>query len=79
MPTLHARRFIKLSEYYPTKSESGRSVYVDPTAVMAIGQGGDNHERNGRTTWLEIRSGPNGRIYVLESLETVLEMLTPAG
>jgi hypothetical protein len=77
MATLHGGRFIKLSEYYPTKSESGRNVYVDPSAVMAIGQGGDNHDRTGRTTWLEIRSGPNGRIYVLESLETVLEMLTP--
>ena len=29
--------------------------------------------------WLEIRSGPNGRIYVLEPLGTVLEMFTPAG
>jgi hypothetical protein len=79
MPNLHARRFVKLTEYYPTKSESGRSVYVDPAAIVAVGQGGENHERTGRTTWLEIRSGPNGRIYVLEALETVLEMLTPAG
>jgi hypothetical protein len=69
-------RFLKLSEYYPTKSESGRTVYVDPTAVVAIGEGGDNHERTGRTTWLELRSGPNGRIYVLEPLGTVVEMLT---
>ena len=69
-------RFLKLSEYYPTKSESGRTVYVDPAAVVAIGEGGDNHERTGRTTWLEVRSGPSGRIYVLEPLATVLELLT---
>ena len=69
-------RFLKLCEYYPTKSESGRTVYVDPAAVVAIGEGGENHERNGRTTWLELRSGPNGRIYVLESLATVIELLT---
>ena len=69
-------RFLKLSEYYPTKTESGRTVYVDPSAVVAIGEGGENHERTGRTTWLEVRSGPNGRIYVLESLATVLELLT---
>jgi hypothetical protein len=75
MATLHAGRFLKLSEYYPTKSESGRTVYVDPAAIVAIGEGGDNHERTGRTTWLEIRSGPSGRIYVLEPLGTVLEML----
>jgi hypothetical protein len=70
-----AGRFLKLSEYYPTKSESGRTVYVDPAAVVAIGEGGENHERTGRTTWLELRSGPNGRIYVLESLATVIELL----
>jgi hypothetical protein len=69
-------RFLKLSEYYPTKAESGRTVYVDPAAVVAIGEGGDNHERTGRTTWLEVRSGPNGRIYVLEPLGTVVELLT---
>jgi len=79
MATLHAGRFLKLSEYYPTKSESGRTVYVDPAAVVAIGEGGDNHDRTGRTTWLEVRSGPNGRIYVLEPLGTVLEMLTTSG
>jgi hypothetical protein len=79
MATLHAGRFLKLSEYYPTKSESGRIVYVDPAAVVAIGEGGDNHERTGRTTWLEVRSGPNGRIYVLEPLGTVLDMLTTSG
>ena len=79
MATIHAGRFVKLSEYYPTKSESGRTVYVDPAAVVAIGEGGDNHERAGRTTWLEIRSGPSGRIYVLESLGAVLEMLTTSG
>jgi hypothetical protein len=69
-------RFLKLSEYYPTKAESGRAVYVDPAAVVAIGEGGETHERTGRTTWLELRSGPNGRIYVLEPLATVLELLT---
>jgi hypothetical protein len=79
MATLHAGRFLKLSEYYPTKSESGRTVYVDPAAVVAIGEGGDNHDRTGHTTWLEVRSGPNGRIYVLEPLATVLEMLTTSG
>jgi hypothetical protein len=79
MATLYAGRFLKLSEYYPTKSESGRTVYVDPAAVVAIGEGGDNHDRTGRTTWLEVRSGPNGRIYVLEPLGTVLEMLTTSG
>ena len=79
MAMLHAGRFLKLSEYYPTKTESGRTVYVDPAAVVAIGEGGDNHERTGRTTWLEVRSGPNGRIYVLEPLATVLEMLTTSG
>jgi hypothetical protein len=72
-------RFLKFTEYYPTKSESGRTVYVDPAAVVAIGEGGDNHERTGHTTWLEIRSGPSGRIYVLEPLGTVLEMLTTGG
>ena len=71
-------RFLKLSEYYPTKSESGRTVYVDPAAVVAVGEGGDNHERTGRTTWPELRSGPNGRIYVLEPLATVIELLTTA-
>jgi hypothetical protein len=79
MATLHAGRFLKLSEYYPTKTESGRTVYVDPAAVVAIGEGGDNHDRTGRTTWLEVRSGPNGRIYVLEPLGTVLDMLTTSG
>lgn len=79
MPTTTAGRFVKLTEYYPTKSESGRTVYVDPAAVVAIGEGGDNHERTGRTTWLEVRSGPNGRIYVLEPLAKVLELLTTGG
>jgi hypothetical protein len=78
MTTLHAGRFVKFSEYYPTKSESGRVVYVDPSSVVAVGEGGDNHERTGRTTWLEVRSGPNGRIYVLEPIATVLELLASA-
>jgi hypothetical protein len=76
MTTLHAGRFVKLSEYYPTKAESGRTVYVDPSAVVAIGEGCDNHERTGRTTWLDVRSGSNSRICVLEPIATVLELFS---
>jgi hypothetical protein len=72
-------RFVKFTEYYPTKAESGRAVYVDPSAVVAFGEGGDNHDRTGRITWLEVRSGPNGRIYVLEPIATVSAALAGAG
>jgi hypothetical protein len=74
--TIHAGKFLKFTEYYPTRSDSGRSVYVDPAAVVAFGEGGENHQRSGRTTWLEVQSGPNARLYVLEPIETVLDMLT---
>ena len=78
MATLHAGKFLKLTEYYPTRSDSGRAVYVDPSAVVAVGEGGDNHQRTGRTTWLEVQSGPNGRIYVQEPIDTVVEMIAAA-
>lgn len=78
MPVLHGGRFLKLTEYYPTKSESGRTVYVDPAAIVAVGQGGENHDRTARTTWLEMRSGPNGRIYVLEPIDAVLDAVATA-
>jgi hypothetical protein len=76
MTTLQAGRFLQLSEYHPTKAESGRAVYVDPSAVVAIGEGCENHERTGRATWLELRCGPNGRICVVEPIATVLELFS---
>lgn len=79
MATLHAGRFVQLTEYYPTKSESGRTVYVDPAAVVALGEGGDNHDRTGRITWLEVRSGPSSRIYVIEPIAAVLELIAASG
>jgi hypothetical protein len=78
MTTLHAGRFVKLTEYHPARAESGRTIYVDPTAVIAIGEGCDNHDRTGRTTWLDVRSGPNGRICVLEPIASVLELFASA-
>jgi len=51
MTTLHAGRYVKLSEYHLTKAESGRTVYVDPSAVVAIGE-----VRASRKRWGKVRA-----------------------